>query len=363
MYKFLEGNLAENFRQLDRFYPVRIIRRSGPIFEFVEDAQALPPSYNFQGISFNLEDLLERTKTTGLLVLKNESLLVERYFQGYSQESLAVSFSVAKSFTSALVGIALEQKLFQSIDEAVTDYVPELVGSGYEGVPLKHILQMCSGIRFVEEYDQEDADVIIMRQHIEDGKSIKEYAATLQAEQPSGQVYNYASINTQVLGMLLENVTGVSPSDFLQEKIWSVLGMQSDANWVTDQHDTVLTYSLFNVSLRDYAKFGLLYLNRGTWQGKRIISEEWIQQSVTPEKEFLKLKDFYSEGWDIGYGYQWWVPGGTAGEFTALGIYGQYIYVNPAREIVIVKTSADPSFDEHDMETIAVFRAIAGHFS
>ena len=363
MYKFLEGNLADNFRQLDRFYPFRVIRRSGPVFKFVEDAQAPPASYHYQGVSFNLENFLERTKTTGLLVLKNETLLIESYSQGYSEESLAVSFSVAKSFTSALVGIALEENLFQSIEEAVTDYVPELVGSGYEGVPIKHILQMCSGIHFIEEYDQEDSDIIVMRLHIEEGKSIKEYAGGLQAGQPSGQVFNYASIDTQILGMLLENVTGMSTGDYLQDRIWGELGMQADAKWVTDHFGTVLTYSLFNVTLRDYAKFGLLYLNKGTWQGKRLISEEWIQQSVTPESEYLKLKDFYNEGWDIGYGFQWWVPGGIEGEFTALGIYGQYIYVNPAKEIVIVKTSADPSFDENDMETIAVFRAIAEHFS
>ncbi len=262
-----------------------------------------------------------------------------------------------------MVGIALEEHLFDSVDDNITDYVPELMGSGYEGVPIKHLLQMCSGIRFVEEYNLDDADVMVMRQHIEAGGSIKAYAATLEAEHSSGEVYNYASIDTQVLGMLLENVTGMSPSDYLQEKLWGVLGMESDAKWVADQHGTVLTFSLFNVSLRDYAKFGLLFLNRGTWNGQRLISEEWIRQSVTPEKEFLKLKDFYSEGWDIGYGYQWWVPNGAEGEFTALGIYGQYIYVNPAREIVIAKTSADPSFDERDMETIAALRSISAHFS
>jgi CubicO group peptidase (beta-lactamase class C family) len=363
MYKFLEGNLADNFRQLENFYPVRVVRRSGPLYEFDEKPVQLPASYDYQGVSYILEDFLERTQTTGLLVLKNNDLFIERYWQGYTKDSLPVSFSVAKSFTSAMVGIALADNLFQNIDEAVTDYVPELVGSGYDGVPIRHILQMCSGIRFVEEYDQEDADVMKMRRHIESGRSIKEYASTLQAEHPSGEVYNYASIDTQVLGMLLENVTGVNPSDYLEEKIWGVLGMQADAKWVTDQHDTVLTYSLFNVTLRDYAKFGLLYLNRGLWNGKRVISEGWIQQSVAPEKEFLKLKDFYSEGWDIGYGYQWWVPDGSEGEFTAIGIYGQYIYVNPVREIVIVKTSADPLFDERDMETIAAFRSISKHFS
>jgi CubicO group peptidase (beta-lactamase class C family) len=249
------------------------------------------------------------------------------------------------------------------VDDAVTKYVPELVGSGYEGVPIKHILQMCSGIRFIEEYDREDADVMVMRRNIEEGKSIKEYAATLKAEHPSGQVFNYASIDTQVLGMLLENVTGMSTSKYLEEKIWSRLGMESGAKWVTDQHGTVLTYSLFNVALRDYAKFGLLYLNRGLWKGDRVISEQWVEQSTTPENELLKLKDFYGEGWDIGYGYQWWVPAGDQGEFTAIGIFGQYIYVNPSREIVIVKTSADPLFDERDMETVAVFRSIVEHFS
>jgi CubicO group peptidase (beta-lactamase class C family) len=363
MYKILKGNLADNFRQVEHFYPVHIVKRSGPVFEFSEKSSQLPLAYDYQGRSLSLEEFLERTQTTGLLVLKNEDLLVERYWQGYTKESLAVSFSVAKSFTSALVGIALEAGLIASIDNPVTKYVPELIGSGYEGVPIKHILQMCSGINFIEEYDQEDSDIVAMRRHIEEGKAIKEYARALQAKQQSGQVYNYASIDTQILGMLLENVTGMSTGDYLQNRIWGALGMQADAKWVTDHHGTVLTYSLFNVTLRDYAKFGLLYLNKGAWQGKRLVSEEWVQESVIPEKEFLILKDFYNEGWDIGYGYQWWVPGGAEGEFTALGIYGQYIYVNPAREIVIVKTSADPSFDENDMETIAAFRSISKHFS
>jgi CubicO group peptidase (beta-lactamase class C family) len=363
MYKFFEGNLADNFRQLDHFYPVQIVQRSGPAFVFNEHPSELPSSYEYQDVSYSLDDFIERTETTGLVVLRNEMLLHELYRQGYSRDSLAVSFSVAKSFTSALVGIALEEAAFSSVDDAITDYVPELAGSGYEDVPIKHILQMCSGIRFVEEYDREDADVMVMRRHIEEGKSIKEYAATLEAEHPSGQVYNYASIDTQVLGMLLENVTGMSPGDYMQGKIWSKLGMESDAKWVTDQYGTVLTYSLFNVALRDYAKFGLLYLNRGIWNGERVISEQWIEQSTSAESELLKLKDFYSEGWDIGYGYQWWVPEGDEGEFTAIGIFGQYIYVNPSREIVIVKTSADPLFEERDMETVAIFRSIAKHFS
>jgi CubicO group peptidase (beta-lactamase class C family) len=363
MYKFFQGNLADNFRQLDHFYPVNTVRRIGPVFEFAQNPGHLPASYDYQGTTSNLVEFLELSQTTGLVVLRNEDLLLERYWHGYSKESLAVSFSVAKSFTSALVGISLAEGLFESVDDAVTEYVLDLNGSGYEGVPIKHILQMCSGIRFVEEYDQEDNDVMVMRRQIEEGKSIKAYAATLEAEHPSGQVYNYASVDTQVLGMLLENITGMSPSDYLQEKIWSVLGMESDAVWVTDEYGTVLTYSLFNVTLRDYAKFGLLYLNGGLWNGTRVISEDWIDASVTPEKDFLKLKDFYSEGWDIGYGYQWWVPDGTEGEFTAIGIYGQYIYVNPAREVVIVKTSADPLFDERDMETVAMFRSIAEHFS
>lgn len=363
MYKFLEGNLADNFRQLDWFYPVQIVERSGPVFELKERMEGLPQKFEYQGISSSLEDFILRTNTTGLLVLKNEVLLHERYRQGYSRESLAVSFSVAKSFTSAILGIALEDGHFESVNDPVSKYVPELIGSGYEGVPIKHILQMCSGIRFVEEYDREDADVMVMRRHIEEGKSIKEYATTLEAEHPSGQVYNYASIDTQVLGMLLENVTGMSPGKYLEEKLWAKLGMESDAKWVTDQHGTVLTYSLFNVTLRDYAKFGLLYLNRGLWNGQRLISEEWVGRSTTAESELLKLKDFYSEGWDIGYGYQWWVPAGDEGEFTAIGIFGQYIYVNPSREIVIVKTSADPLFDERDMETMAAFRTITRHYS
>ena len=146
MRKFYEGNLADNFRHVERFYPVREIHRSGSIFVFAEEPRELPPTYSYQGVAFDLEQFLKRTETTGLLALKDDTILVERYWQGYTKESRATSFSVAKSFTSALIGITIEEGLIGGIDEAVTNYVPELMGSGYEGVrhtrtyPLPHVI-------------------------------------------------------------------------------------------------------------------------------------------------------------------------------------------------------------------------------
>ena len=134
--------------------------------------------------------------------------------------------------------------------------------------------------------------------------------------------------------------------------------MESDATWATDNHGNVLAFAWLNVTARDFAKFGRLYLNEGRWGNEQFVPAAWVKESVVPGAAYLKLTDHYVPGWDIGYQYQWWVPAGDEGEFLAIGVWGQYIYVNPARNLVIVKTSVDPDFDLRDMETVAMFRAI-----
>jgi CubicO group peptidase (beta-lactamase class C family) len=271
--------------------------------------------------------------------------------------------SVAKSFTSALVGLCVADGLIKSIDDPITKYVDFLKGSGYDGVPIRHILQMSSGIKFSEKYDQRESDIFQMIGGVAMGKSIKDYAKSLTSEKPSGKSFNYASIDTNILGFLIEAVTHKSPAALLEERIWGPLGMESDAYWNQDNHGTILAFMGLNVTARDYAKFGRLYLNGGQWNGKQILPAKWVADSVKPEKEYLKLKDLYQKGWDIGYGYQWWVPAGNDGEFTAIGVWGQYIYVNPKQKLIIVKNSVDPGFDTRDMETVAAFRAIGKYLS
>ncbi len=354
-----EENRIDAFRNMDKIFPVKTVKRSGEPFQFKEAPQELGSvAYEWQGTESTIDAFLEKTVTTGLVVVKNDTIVFERYAHGNTKDSKATSMSVSKSFTSALVGIALEDGLIKSIDDPIDRYVPALKDSGYAGVSIKHLLQMSSGVDFSEVYDDQTSDIILMMGQLGGGKSIVEYAAALKSKDTPGSKFNYASIDTNVLGLLLEQVTGMSPADYLEQKIWSKIGMESDATWATDNHGNVLAFAWLNVTARDFAKFGRLYLNEGRWGNEQIVPDAWVKESVIPGAAYLKLTDHYVPGWDIGYQYQWWVPAGDEGEFTAIGVWGQYIYVNPARNLVIVKTSVDPDFDLRDMETVAMFRAI-----
>lgn len=358
-----ENTRIENFRHTDRTFPIRVIHRGSKPFQFREAPRELNKSYQFGGKTKDVAEFFKSTITTGLLVVKDDAIVYEHYDLGNDRDSLATSMSVAKSFISALVGICVDEGLIQSIDEPITKYVPELKGSGYDGVKIKHVLQMSSGIDFTEEYGEMESDINLLIGELAAGRSIKDYAASRKSKRPSGKTFYYASIDTEVLGMLVEKVTGKSVSQNMQERLWQPLGMESDAFWCLDNHGNEIAFALLNATLRDYAKFGRLFLNKGNWNGMQVVSEKWVADSTKPDQEYLKLKDYFAPGWDIGYQYQWWVPPGDEGEFTGIGIWGQYLYVNPQHRTIIVKSSVDPNFDGRDMESVAFFRSIVKHYA
>jgi CubicO group peptidase (beta-lactamase class C family) len=365
---FDEGERIENFRRLDQIMPGRAIRHAEPAFHFQGNEKELNPAYVFNGESKKVNDFLAETVTTGFLVVKDDTIVEERYFQGGAEDSLFTSMSVAKSFISALVGIAIDEGLITGVDRPITDYVPKLKGSGYDGVPIKHVLQMSSGVRFNEEYDNQFSDINTMFLKIFGfGQPVDNYMANLKPEFPSGTTSYYRSCDTQALGMLVSAVTGKSVSAYLEEKIWSKIGMEHDAFWCTDMSGTEIAFAFLNATLRDYARFGRLYLHNGDWNGNRIISENWVRESVTPDNPNLqpgpKPENYEKSFGKFGYQYQWWIPENPDGEFMANGVWGQYIYVSQKENLIIVKTSVDPHFAdnnfEHDDETVAVCREIA----
>ena len=370
LYTFFdEGERVENFRHVDRIMPGRTIHKSGEQYHFQQKLTGLNDTYLFKGETKSVEQFLEETVTTGFLVVKNDSIVNERYFRGDSESSLNTSMSVAKSFVSALVGIAIDEGLVSGVDRPISDYVPKLRGSGYDGVPIRDVLQMASGVKFNEEYDDPFSDINTMFWKVFGmGQPIDDYIAALRSEVPAGTTSYYRSCDTQALGMLLKAVTGKPVSAYLEEKLWSKIGMEYDAFWCTDLHGTELAFAFLNVALRDYAKFGRLYLHNGNWDGEQIVSEKWVRESVTPDNPNLKPgpkpKGYETFG-NLGYQYQWWIPEDSDGEFFADGVWGQYIYVYPKENLVIVKTSVDPHFAdnkyEHDDETVALCRSIAKH--
>ena len=353
---FDEENIVENFRSLPEYVPFHIVHKGDEVFEFSPALRQIPEYFEFRGKTWNMKELLKDTWTTGFIVVKNDQILFEDYYLGNTPDTLNISWSMGKSFVSALIGIAIGEGLIESIQIPVSDIVPELKNTGYEGVRLKDVLQMSSGVRFNEDYDAFFSDINRMGRTVALGKSINEFAASLEREREPGAYNHYVSMDTQVLGMVLKSATGKTPSQYLEEKIWRKIGMQSDAKWLVDDDNMELVFGTLNATLKDYARFGRLYANYGNWNGHQVVPSEWVKDSTTPDAPHLMPGNNPMSSYKMGYGYQWWIPENPKGDFMALGVYGQYIYVNPEKKMVIVKISAFP-FWKDDLDTNDVMMA------
>lgn len=362
---FSERDHVEDFRSLDTVFPVRQIRRAGPVFTFERNPGSLPETFASDGKTRSVAEFIEDTDTTGLLVIKDDRIVFEEYYLGNTAASRCISWSVAKSFVSALVGIAVAEGRIDSIMDPVMKYVPELRGSGYDGVPIKHILQMSSGVRWDEHYGDFNSDINRMGRALALGKSLNEFCTTLVPELEPGTFNRYVSMDTQVLGMMLVRVTDQTLSSYLEEKIWQRIGMESDAYWLLDDAGMELAMGGLNVTLRDYARFGRLYLREGNWEGEQILPADWVHASVTPDAPHLMPGAHDLTDWPIGYGYQWWIPERPDGAFMAIGVFNEFIYVYPEEHLVIAKTSAFRRYTTEDLESelahVDFFRAVADH--
>ncbi|MBP7604679.1 MAG: serine hydrolase [Spirochaetes bacterium] len=360
---FDSDKIVENFRSMGEMLDSRVVRRGPEVYEFKRANAALPDTYIFRGSVKKVGPFLERTGTTGIVVVRDDTILHERYCLGNTETSKAISWSVAKSFVSALFGIAMHEGHIKDIMEPVTGYVPLLKVSGYNDVPIKHVLQMSSGVRFNEDYADFNSDINRMGRAIALKTPLDDFVASLQSERKPGVYNHYVSMDTQVLGMIIREATGKTLSAYTEEKLWKPLGMESDALWLVDSAGMEAAFGGLNVVLRDYARFGRLYLNNGNWNGVQVVPAAWVKASVTPDAPHLMPGKRDSSGWVLGYGYQWWIPENPEGDFLAIGIYGQFIYIHPRHRIVIAKTSAYADYnrdgDDMEIESIEMFRAIA----
>ena len=364
VFLFEPERIARNFQSMDTMFQTVPVHRAIPAHRFELAPRELPASYEYKGGPKEVSRFLHDTRTTGLIVLHDGKVAHESYFLGNTSESKAISWSVAKSFISALVGIAVAEGRIKDIRQPVDDYVPVLKGSGYEGVSIKDVMQMSSGIRFNEDYDAFFSDINRLGRAIALGSSLDAFVASLKRERTPGRFHHYVSMDTQVLGMVLRAATGETLASYLESRIWKPLGMESDAYWLVDGKGMELAFGGLNAVLRDYARLGQLYLNEGAWQGRQIVPAAWVRASVTPDAPHLQPGNPAST-WVLGYGYQWWIPQQPDGDYLAIGVYGQFVYVDPKRRIVIAKTSAYPDYNidgaDKELETIALFRAMARH--
>ncbi len=359
MTLFAEDRRIENFRAMDGVFPYREVPRSGAVWAFSSNPKPLPETYVFEGETRALAAFLNKTVTTGLLVVHDGDITHEEYRLGADETSPFTSWSKAKSVLSALIGIALAEGHIKSLNDPLVTYVPALAGSGYDGVTIEQALTMSSGVAFDENYDDTFSDVNRLFINLAMGTPMEETLGTLERAREPGTYNDYISSDSIALGLVLEAATGLPAEDYLATRIWGPMGAEADAFWNTGRDSPVLTFCCLNATLRDYARFGRLYLEGGSRQGVQIVPADWIAASTAPSAPHLEPGDNPDSFWTFGYGYHWWVPEDPQGDYLAIGIWGQYIYIDAVRDVIIVKTSADPDFDDRDHESVAVFRAIA----
>ena len=345
---FAEDKIVHNFSHMDAaFLSKPLSRGDGPTAELPYGPEYAPPA--------EVNDWIEARDVTALVVLKDGQIVYENYFKGTQPDDLRISWSVAKSYLSALVGILLDEGAIASLDDQVTTYAPKLKGTAYDGATLRNVLNMASGVTFDEDYLDPDSDINKMGRALALGGELDDFTASLKDTFTTpGSQWQYVSIDTHVIGMVVRGATGRSVTDLLSEKIITPMGLEHAPYYVTDGAGVAFVLGGLNLTTRDYARMGQMFLQNGRYNGQQIVPADWIAASTAPSAPT-------AEG-QIGYGYQWWIPqGATEGEFMARGVYGQYIYINRADGVVIATNAADRKFREAGVsdQNIAIFRQIS----
>ncbi|KQB16520.1 serine hydrolase [Rhodobacter capsulatus] len=344
---FDEGRIVENFSQMDRLFHARVLDRGpGPV-------SALPMGVP-ETLSPEAEAWISRRAVTALVILRDGRITYENYYKGTGPEDLRISWSMAKSVLSALFGTLVAEGAIPDLDAQVVDFVPQLKGSAYDGVSIRDVLTMTSGVHFDEDYMKFSSDINRMGRVLALGGSMDGFAASLKtrATEPGSHMH-YVSVDTHVLGMVIKGATGRDPVDLMAERIIQPMALEASPVMLTDGEGTGFVLGGLNLRTRDYARIGQMFLQGGFWNGRQIVPADWVAASTAHQA---------ADG--AGYGYQWWVPRDNAdfgNDYMAQGIYGQFIYINPARNVVIAVNAADLGFaaDGVTDENLAMFRQLA----
>ena len=344
---FSEEHILTNFSHMDAMF------FSTPLD--VPDASASKLPTEPRAMPNGLDKWVTDRSVTAVVVLKDGSIAHESYYQDTSPEDLRISWSVAKSFLSALMGIVVEEGDIASIDDPVTKYAPNLVGTAYDGASIRNVLNMASGVSFNEDYLDFNSDINKMGRVLAMGGSMDKFTASLEGrDRAAGEAWQYVSIDTHVIGMVIRGATGRNISELMVENLLTPLGLEADAHYLTDGNGVAFVLGGLNLRTRDYARLGQMFLQGGMYNGKQIVPADWVAQSTLPTAPTATGA--------VQYGYQWWMPADAAdGEYFARGVYGQYIYIDSASQVVIAANSVDRLFKEPGSyeQNLAMFREIA----
>ncbi|MGB3591366.1 MAG: serine hydrolase [Nonlabens sp.] len=339
-----------NFADIDdhNIFPSRLIENGDRVFNFkIPGKEKVPKQITYDSQINSFEPFLEENKTVAFLIIQNDTIQYENYWHGYEQGSIVPSFSMAKSVTSMLIGCAIDDGLIDAVEDPITKYIPDLDKNEFGSTSIKQLLNMTSGLEFNESYINPLGDAATFYY----GRRLRKSTLNLEIDENKVNRFKYSSGNSQLLGLLLENVLDSKDvSSYLEEKIWKPLGMEYDASWSIDRKNNGLekTFCCLNARARDYAKLGRLYLNKGNWNGSQIVSQEWVNNSTKVD---------ITDGSAWYYQYQWWLPT-DSGDFMAHGILGQYIYVNPQKNLIIVRLGKK----EGDVEWEQIFTTLAAAY-
>ncbi len=344
---FSAQNIVRNFSNMEAiFFSTNLGVPNAPASDLPHEPRAMPDG---------LGGWIKERSVTALVVLKDGKIAHEDYFKGTTPEDLRVSWSVAKSFLSALMGIVIADGDIESIDDPVTKYAPNLADSAYDGATIRNVLNMASGVTFDEDYLSFSSDINKMGRVLALGGSMDKFTARLKNRDLDASVgWQYVSIDTHVIGMIIRGATGREIPELMAEKLLGPLGLEADPLFLTDGKGVAFVLGGLNLRTRDYARFGQMFAQGGAFGGKQVVPAEWVADSTAISAP--------TEAGETQYGFQWWLPADAKpGEYFARGIYGQYIYIDTDNNVVIAANSADRAFEEDGSfeQNLGMFREIS----
>ncbi|MEM8768853.1 MAG: serine hydrolase domain-containing protein [Pseudomonadota bacterium] len=363
---FTGAEQHQHFTQQHEYYPVNEMAPAATPHELPPgEPFALPESFVHGDRVINTEAFLTHTDTAALLVLHDGRVRFENYWLSGGPEVPWLTHSVSKSLVATAVALALQEGLIEDLGDSISNYVPALMGSGFDGVSIRDVLQMSSGLRWNEDYADPESDLNRFGLTMLTGSSYDSFVAGRVRQRPPGEYMHYVGMNSQALTMLVRAVTGRSLADYLAERLWQPLGAQDRAYWSTDGEGVELGLGGLSASARDLAKLGELYRLGGSWHGAPLLDPAWVTAATTVQAPHLARGERANAQHTMGYGYHWWLPDGDDQDYSAIGIYNQFVYVSPAHEAVIVKLSAYRDYaTSHEpsayleAETFSLFRTL-----
>lgn len=335
----------------DTLFPARTITAPKQPAPLARAASEPAIRYRSAGVDVTLDDYLNRQPVTGLLIAKDNTILVERYQYGRTDTDRLASFSMAKTLVALLIGIAVKEGAIRSVDDLAETYVSDLKSTEYGRTPIKALLLMASGVAFSEDYDNRSSDINKLARMTVEQDPAGSVAAVKQfntRRSPPGARFSYSSAESLVLGLVLAAATKRTVSDYAAEKLWQPLGAEADATWIIDANGQEITFAYVNAVLRDWARLGLMLANRGNWQGKAVVPEDWLAASAA---NALPTDSPLAK-----YGYQIWYSADTR-RFSLRGLRGQFVFVDPDLKLILVQTAlggGPPDF----MELFTIWNAL-----